>query len=81
MSDFKIVNNSFYSDSSDDLDHVYAAEYDLMMNIRRSRNKPVRAIPPHMFKPRVTDSDNMSAEADHDGQSQNDGHLVDISLR
>ena len=27
MSDFKIVNSSFYSDSSDDLDHVYAAEY------------------------------------------------------
>ena len=27
MSDFKIVNSSFYSDSSDDLDRVYAAEY------------------------------------------------------
>ena len=27
MSDFKIVNSSFYSDNSDDLDHVYAAEY------------------------------------------------------
>ena len=27
MSDFKMVNSSFYSDSSDDLDHVYATEY------------------------------------------------------
>ena len=27
MSDFEIVNSSFDSDSSDDLDHVYAAKY------------------------------------------------------
>ena len=52
-----------------------------MMRIRLSRNKPIRAIQPHMFKPRVTDSDNMSAEADHDGQSRNAGHPHDISLR
>ena len=52
-----------------------------MMKITLSRNKPIRAIQPYMFKPRVTDSDNMSAEADHDEQRQNAGHLVDISLR
>ena len=27
MSDFKIVYNSFYSDRSDDSEHIYAAEY------------------------------------------------------
>ena len=27
MSDFEIVNSRFDADSSDDLDHVYAAEY------------------------------------------------------
>ena len=27
MSNFEIVNSSFDSDSSDDLDHVYSAEY------------------------------------------------------
>ena len=51
-----------------------------MMKIRLRRDKPIRTFQPYMFKPRVTDSDNMSAEADHDGQSQNAGHLVDISL-
>ena len=49
MLDFKIVNSSFYSDSSDDLDRVYAAEYIEMMEIRRSRNKPIRTIQPYMF--------------------------------
>ena len=33
-----------------------------------------------MFEPRAADSDNMSAEADHDEQSQNADHFVDISL-
>ena len=51
-----------------------------MKKIRLSRNKHIREIQPYMFKPRVTDSD-MSAEADHDGQSHTAGHLVDISLR
>ena len=52
-----------------------------IMKMKLSRNKPIRAIQPYMFKPRVTDGDNMSAEADYDGQSQNAGHLVDISLQ
>ena len=50
-----------------------------MMKIRLSQNKRISgAIQPYMFEPRP--SDNISAEADHDEQTQNADHFVDISL-
>ena len=81
MSYFKIVNSSFYSDSSDDLDHVCASEYIEDDEDKTESQQIHHGNSTYMFKPRVTDNDNMSAEADRDGQSQNPGRLVDISLR
>ena len=52
-----------------------------MMKQRLSHNKRISgAIQPYMFEPRAADSDSMSAEADHDEQTQNADHPVHILL-
>ena len=51
-----------------------------MIKITVSQQTYIRGNSTIHVEPRAVDSDNMSAEPDHDEQSQNADHLVDISL-
>ena len=81
MADFEIINSSFDLDSSDYLEHVYAAE-DIENDANKTESQQTyqEAIETYMFQPRAADSDNMSSEAVQDKPSQNADHLVDNLL-
>ena len=74
MAEFEIINSNFYSDSSNDLEHVYAEE-DLENDEDKTESQQTYqgAIEPYMFEPRA--DDNVSAEAVQDEVSQTADHL------